>query len=252
MNRGFRKINNQKQSIWGEITDISVKNAERHVEDTVSAVHDDLDLNLLDWHRWASKDKDIRIQLMPQFPDRAVVVKPESSFKILKATSIKVYVRIPIWVKIEYLANPKKILMQIPSTILSNTWFGDFLQGEVCYWISSGVRLEIEEDPSRPYLAICPLKLINKSDDDLLIEKICLRVAYFSLYINKSQLWSDEMRLCYNGKDEISEIMVDKKVPPEAKTGALLASPQLSIKKSISAMTFSTLKDLPGLGIFIK
>jgi hypothetical protein len=273
MNRGFRKNSYLKQSVWGELKDIAGKDAEktigqlkiwfkhdendfrlayRHNDEKVSDVNDDLDFNLLDWHRWTYRNKDIRIQLKPQFPDRAVVVKPESSFKILKGSSIRVYVRIPIWVKIEYLGNPKKILLQIPSTILSNTWFGDFLQGEVCYWISSGVRLKIEEDPTRPYLAICPLKLINKSEEDLLIEKICLRVAYLSLYIFKSQLWADEMKLCYKGKDEINEITVSGKAPPEAKTGSLVSSPQLSIKKSISAKTFSTIQDLPGLGIFIK
>ena len=41
-------------------------------------------------------------------------------------------------------------------------------------------------------MAISPHQLINTSEEDLLIEKICLRVNYLSLFSSDEQLWSDE------------------------------------------------------------
>ena len=201
------------------------------------------------WSRWPLKVNNRIIQLVPLLPDRAVVIKPESPFRIIKSEQVQVYTRVPIWVQMNVINNEVLHLTDIPSTVLSNTWFGSVLEGELCYWISSGLRQSIEIDPRRPHMAICPILLINHSEEELLIERIYLHVDNLSLYISNRQLWSDETQIEYKGKEQISHISVSGKAPAESVSAVLITPPRNPVKKSFVAKTFSTLKDLPGLGI---
>jgi hypothetical protein len=204
----------------------------------------------LDWSRWAVEQEKIRIRVLPVFPDRSVVVKPELSFRLVERTQVRVFVRVPIWVRIELVGKTPETLLEIPSVILSNTWFGSFLEGELCYWISSGIRRKIEPDPNRPYLAICPVKIVEDTDEELLIEKLCLRVQNLSMFYDGQQLWSDQTKIYYKGKGAISQIEVAHSAPKDASKSKLISKPRSVIKKGITAKTFSTLKELPGFGFF--
>lgn len=203
------------------------------------------------WSRWALKKEYAKIRISPIFPDRPIVVKPESPFKINLKAQAKIYIRVPIWIKIELTNRDSTVLFELPTVTLSNTWFGSFADGELCYWISSGTRLEIEPDPDRPYLAICPIVLFNYSESDLKVEKICLRVSNLSLFFDETQLWADETTITYKGEDATSQIDFSGKSPSEALKAGLLCPPRIPAKKGLVAQTFASLKDLPGIGILI-
>jgi len=205
----------------------------------------------ISWSRFALIKEHPAIRISPLFPDRPVVVKPETLFKLNQGIQAKIYIRVPIWLKIELTTREPITLVEIPTVVLSNTWFGTFLEGELCYWISSSARREIEPDPSRNYLAICPIQMVNKSEIDLSIEKLCLRVANLSLFFDGKQLWSDETKVTYKGEEASSQIEFSGKPPIEAPAAAIIASPRSPIKKGLVAQTFSSLKDLPGIGILI-
>lgn len=201
------------------------------------------------WSRWPFKNENRIIQLVPLLPDRAVVIKPDASFRILKHKQVKVCARVPVWVQINIVSNDVFYLTEFPSVVLSNTWFGSFLEGELCYWISSGLHQRFECDTQRPHMAICPILLDNKSEEELLIDKICLHVDNLSLYIDNKQLWSDETHIIYKGNDQASQVSVSGMAPSEVSSADLIKTPRNPIKKNFFAKTFSTLKDLPGLGI---
>lgn len=201
------------------------------------------------WHRWSYKSEKPLLHLKPIFPDRPVVVEPEAAFRIAEDVRVKIYVRVPVWLNIVLEGNTSTSLMEIPTVILSNTWFGTFTEGDLCYWISSGARREIEPDPSRPYLAICPLLLIDNSPEDLDVQKICLRVANLSLFIHEDHLWADETKINFKGETEVAQIEVTGTAPQEARGAKLIATPREVMKKAFAARTFSTLRDLPGLGL---
>lgn len=201
------------------------------------------------WSRWPLKIDNRIIQLTPLLPDRAVVIKPESSFRIIKNEQVHVYARVPVWVQMNVINSQAIHIIDIPSAVLSNTWFGSFLEGELCYWISSGLRQRIEMDTRRPHMVICPILLVNHSEEELLIEKICLHVDNLSIFIFNKQLWSDETQIEYKGSEQISQITVSGKAPSESASAVLITSPRNPVKESFVAKTFSSLKDLPGLGI---
>ncbi len=202
------------------------------------------------WNRWAVKQDRIKIRLKPVFPDRPVVIKPEAPFRIIPGAQAKVYVRIPIWIQILLSGKRPLALAEYPSVILSNTWFGSFMEGELCYWISTGARRQFSPDASRPYQTICPVVAINKSNEELLVEKFRFQVSHLTLYFDGIQLWSDETRVSYQGDDQFSQISVAGSAPQESGSSKLITSPRQTIKKSLAAKTFSAIKELPGLGLF--
>lgn len=195
----------------------------------------------VDWQRWALKQSYQEVLINPIFPDFPVVVKPEYPFRVTPGVRTKIYVRVPVWVKISL---GKTSIIKLPSVILSKTWFGEFTGGELCYWISSAARKKIEPDPRRPFLSICPVQIINHSRDELQVEKICLRVSQLGLYYAKDQLWSNETRVHYHGGEEGSEIETRLKPPADARNAKLLTPPVEYPRRSFTAKTFASLKDL--------
>lgn len=204
----------------------------------------------LDWNRFAVEKEKIEIHVLPIFPDRSVVVKPKLFFRLAKGSNAKIFIRVPIWIRIELVSKKPETIVELPTVTLSNTWFGSFLEGELCYWISSGARRTIETDPTRPYLAICPVQIIDATDEELIIEKLCLRVQNLSLFSDGQQLWTDQTKVFYKGKVTISQIEVARVAPKESPKAKLVSKPRKDLKKGITAMTFSTIKELPGLGFF--
>lgn len=228
-----------------ENTELKLAYTHNHSSDTFIPKDDD-------WQRWALKNKSVKIRIHPVFPDRPVVVKPENVFKIVKNSEAKIYVRVPLWIKIELMGKKHQVLTEVPSVILSNTWFGNFFQGELCYWISSGANRKFTIDPKKDYLAICPINLINKANEDLVVEKISLRVTNLCLYFDGKQLWSDDTNVYYTGSMEESEIEASGQPPVESPAAKLISEQREKHNKTFTAKTFSSLKELPGLGIFMK
>lgn len=235
--------------MWCRFMQEEVQIAYEYIDGNSTSVSPQPPPESISWSRWPLKNEDRTIQLAPLLPDRSVVIKPESSFRILKHERVKICARIPVWVQISVINNGISLLTEIPTMVLSNTWFGSFLEGELCYWISSGLRQRFECDTNRPHMAICPILLDNKSDEELLIEKICLHVDNLSLYIDNKQLWSDETHIMYKGNDQASQVSSSSTAPEEAPSAKLIKAPRNPIKKNFFAKTFSTLKDLPVLGL---
>ena len=201
------------------------------------------------WSRWAMPIESAVLQLVPMFPDRPIVVKPEESFRLIQQIHTRINARVPIWIGIDLVQGDKiSRLTDLPTVVLSKTWFGNFTDGEGCYWITSGLRAKIDPDPQRYYQAICPIEVVNNSKEELLIDKICLRVANLTLFFDGKQLWSDETNIVFEGKDEVSQVTTTGAPPPEALDTVRISEPRTPMKKGFTAQTFDTLKDLPWLG----
>ena len=197
----------------------------------------------ISWSRYALQKNYQKMRFVPLFPNRPVVVKVEFPFYLTKDAEAEIYTRVPLWVRIDIVGTKNLSLFEVPTIKLSNTWFGTFTEGELCYWLSSGARRTIEPDSSRPYLAICPIHMINTAEEDLSVEKICLRVSNLSLFYDGAQLWSDETKVFYRGSKEVSRIDVTGKPPPNAPSSQLITSPRSSLQKGLVKKTFTTLKD---------
>ncbi|MDQ5984518.1 MAG: hypothetical protein CSYNP_00213 [Syntrophus sp. SKADARSKE-3] len=192
------------------------------------------------WSRWALDRTYGKVDMIPVFPDRPIVVKPEVPFHLIRnGGRAAIYIRVPLWVRVDLVnGNSRITLMEIPITILSDTWFGSYTGGtggELCYWISSGAGRDLDPGPVKPHLAACSVNIRNNSNEDLHVDKICLVVAYLSLFTRDGQLFSDEAQIDFKGSRESSNFSVSGTAPfPNA---VLVSAPRTTAKPDFSART---------------
>jgi hypothetical protein len=199
------------------------------------------------WTRWALTRKDSVIEVWPLMPDLQVIVRPEYPFSLAPGAAVKVFTRIPVWVGV-FAHDPRKHkLTETPTVQLSKTWYGDFTDGVMCYWIGTTARREVSQDVLNDYTAVASLNIKNESDTDLKIEKLSIRVDRLSLFESEGFLWTDEMDIRYHGEDQHSEITMNGKAPKDLQHPKLITSPRDPLKKSFAERTFRIIKEIPGL-----
>ena len=190
------------------------------------------------WSRWALDHTYGKVDLIPVFPDRPVVVKPEIPFHLIRnGGRAAIYIRVPLWVRVDLVNRESRItLLEAPITTLSDTWFGSYTSGELCYWISSGAERNLDLDTPRPHLAACSVHIKNNSNEDLHVDKICLVVANLSLFARDGQLFSDEAQIDFKGAREVSGFSVSGTAPfPNT---VPVSAPRTTAKPEFSARTF--------------
>lgn len=201
-----------------------------------------------EWSRWGAPDGTDELEILPAFQDRPVVLQPEDPFHLLPGARARIFVRVPLWVRITVPGVSGATLLEYPTLTLSDTWWGSPQEGQLCYWLHIMARREASPSVFRPDRIMCPLDLLNQSREDLPVEKILLKVDHLSVFRGTGTLWSDEIRVRYKGEDEGSEIEMTGRTPPEAPGAPRLAHPRTPLSKGFSARTFARLKGIPGLG----
>ncbi len=203
----------------------------------------------VEWARWAVPPGEAGVVfLRPTLPDRSVVLQPDVPFSLLPRAEARIFVRIPLWVRVEMAGGDGTLLHEVPTVELSDTWWGGFLEGELCYWLHTHARREMQRELLVPHLAICPLLLLNRSGTDLKVEKLAFRVAHLSLFLHDGGFWADESVVRYQGEAEGSQVEITGRAPEEARGAPRVAEPRVPMTRSFSARTFQRLRGLPGLG----
>ncbi|MEX1136414.1 MAG: hypothetical protein WEB89_05900 [Balneolales bacterium] len=201
-------------------------------------------INALNWSRWALPGNETQFSLKPSFPDRPVVVKPEYPFKIITGAKVRIYTRIPVFIKVVIAGKPDFVITEIPSVALLKTWFGLHTEGELCYGVNTSARRVMGPEAMQPWMAVCPIEIINNQDGPLDFDNLCLRVEYLSIYKADNHLWADETRIIHQGREKYSDIEMKGKLPTEAKGGKLITKPRAPIKKNFAARSFKLLKNI--------
>lgn len=195
-----------------------------------------------EWERWAPKADENEIRIRPVFPKLPVIVSSEYPLKLVPGASIQVYCRVPAWMEIS-LIKSNYVLHEIPITKLSRTWFGNTMEGELCYWLTSKARRNLKEVESKPYLVNCPIQITNKSHTDLNFERFCYRVERLGIYAVNDELWADETKIMYQGEEQHSDVTMTGKLPKSVGKGELISKPRNPISRSLATRTFKMLFD---------
>ncbi|MDX1495841.1 MAG: hypothetical protein R3253_17350 [Longimicrobiales bacterium] len=195
------------------------------------------------WLRWAVPAEE-SLALHPALPDRLVVVSPEQPFHLPPEGRAKVFVRIPLFVRVRTTGevSSEATLEEFPSLVLSDTWWGTFTEGELGYWLETRARRQIGPELYQQHLAICPFVLVNRSDSPLPVERFAVRVAYLTLFGRSGAVWTDEVQVRYRGGPEGSEIRYTGKVPDDAGDVELMAKSREPAPRGFHARTFGRLK----------
>lgn len=192
------------------------------------------------WARWAHKSSSPEIQIFPVYPDKPLVVHSEYNLKVSPETRIQIFTRIPIWVRVS-LTNNNYQLIELPTVKLSRTWFGAFTEGELCYHATTKARRDLSKVDKKPYLVSCPIKIVNKSDEELTFSNFCFRVERLSMFLHENELWADETDITYQGEDLHSEVIMTGKLPEGISRKQLLTKPRKRAHKSLATRTFKRL-----------
>lgn len=203
-----------------------------------------------EWVRWPVPPEASSIHLSPVLPPRPLVAQPELSFRLLSRAEARVYVRVPVWVRIEIDLGPeRRRLAEVPAVVLSDTWWGGFADGELCYWLPTTARRRIDAAVFAPHLVVCPLQLLNGSAEELEVDRIALQVAHLTIFEDRGRLWADETRIRYRGDEEGSEIRMSGLAPAEAPDAVRIVAPRVPLPTGFRARAFARLRALRALGL---
>lgn len=202
-----------------------------------------------EWTRWATSGSPEGLDILPLFPDRPLVLQPEKPFHLLPGASARIYIRVPVWVQVRITGQRGSLLQEIPSMVLSDTWWGSFTEGEICYWLHIMARRTAPPEIFLPDRILCPVELLNQAREELPVEKILLRCQHLTVFKGEGCLWSDEVKIRYRGEEVGSVLEMSGTAPPEAAGAPLLTPPRTPPTKGFTARTFARIRGFPGLGM---
>ena len=150
----------------------------------------------------------VPVQPSPVLPDRPVVVRPDRALTLLPGQNALFFLEIPVWFRLSTAgARPTRIFEE-PLCVLSKTWFGDPITGELCYGMATRLHQGIDSVAHSARIAICPLAITNDSDTDLAFEKICLHAENLSVFRGGKRLWANRLNVIFKGSEQATQIEI--------------------------------------------
>lgn len=201
----------------------------------------------LDWGRWIVSANSQMIQLMPLTPDRPIVVRPEVPLNIPIDQEAIFFVSFPIWVRIVIGKVQRLNLCDIPSIVLSKTWFGDPMSGELCYSLRSRARRQITDADPRPHRVICPVRIRNSAPEQLDVQRFCVHVEHLRIYYGRKQLWTNEIDITFKGESEVSQVNYIQTPPKFEPVQQVLSEARTPLKKPLLKRSLSSFNPFAGV-----
>ena len=199
------------------------------------------------WRRWVFEAGTGTVALAPHMPDRSVVVQPDMPLRIPPSQRALFFVTIPLWISVTVGDGDRVTLCDIPTTLLSNTWFGDFAVGELCYSLRSRAKRKVEPAERAVHSVVCPVQVTNASASPLEFQHLCLSSEYLSVYQVPGRMWTNRIDVLYQGGDQESQITVVQGAP-DVEGEATLVSPARTVaQQSLVRKSFQFLRTLTGM-----
>ena len=102
-----------------------------------------------EWRHYLHRDSG-PMQPSPVLPDRPVVMRPDRALTLLPGQSTIFFLEIPVWFRLSTSGYRPARIFEEPLTVLTRTWFGDPVNGELCWGLATRLHHSIESvEPSR-------------------------------------------------------------------------------------------------------
>lgn len=194
------------------------------------------------WTRWAAMPDDLTFRLSPVMPDRPVIVRPESTFVFPPQSDLLFYVSIPIWLRLCTGSVGQHLLRDEPVSVLSNSWFGDPMEGSLCYALKTTARRTPQALRVRPYLAGCPIHIRNESEVFLPFDRLCVHTAHLRIYRDATRFWTNQVEVTYSGEAQPHSIKYVQGTPEAASEAELISEAHEPVRRNLFQQSFSDLK----------
>lgn len=193
------------------------------------------------WTRWILGGDIETIRLRPQLPDRPLIVRPEMEMCLMPKQSVQFFVAIPLWLAISFGARQEQVI-EVPTMTLSNSWFGPFTEGELCYAIKTTAKLRLEDLTPSAQRVVFPLEIRNVSKEKLRFERLCIRPQSLSIFQGKTSLWSSKARVSYRGEENWSRFVYSNHAPEFDQASLRLGRAREAMQRGALLKTFDSLK----------
>ena len=211
----------------------------RTINDNLEKARDP-EVTSADWTYWPLGRGESVIRFRPVLPDRPLVVKPENPLMIPVSVKVSFYISIPVSVEVlagkdDGTALPLSIF---PSLRLSDTWFGSRSDGSLCYALKTPARRRLEDVAREEHLAICPVLVVNDSDETLQCEMINVDGKFLELYLGSDGLWTNPVKVRYNGREAVSQVDFDYNPPQNSPNPVRVAEARERPQRGFFRKTF--------------
>jgi hypothetical protein len=209
-----------------------------------SAICEDIHASLWQsgFRRYAFNNPLEKIFVRPLPPARAVVVRPRESLHLAPAAKIDFYVSFPLDYQLYAVRNDALITLERgPTTVLSDTWFGDSTHGHIAFSIKTRAQRDRstykEPDWGR---GIVRMTIHNEADTLLRCDKFSLRLAHCALYegVGEGPIWASSIQVNYRGADSLSALNYSTTPPPYLSQSQLLSTAEEPIPSGLLRRTF--------------
>ena len=167
----------------------------------------------------------------PALPNRPLIVRPSDKLIVPPGGEARLFLAIPLFVQLNVGGKPtdnsltdKQTLSVIPSHVLSDTWFGDPVSGELGYGLKIPATRDPEELPRQPNLVYCPLVVKNRDTQPLVIERVCVRGEFLRIFQGVERLWTPEITLEQTDRSGMGLVSYVTEAPPEAGASPVMLS----------------------------
>jgi hypothetical protein len=174
------------------------------------------------WRHYLHRDGGA-VKPSPVLPDRPVVVRPDRPLTLLPGQSTIFFLQLPVWFRLSTSGPRPARIFEEPLRALTRTWFGDPVNGELCWGLATRLHHAIESVAASPDIAICPLMIENSSETDLAFEKICLHVENLSLFRGEMHMWTNSLHAVFTGPEQTTQIEIIR-TPPGFEEGMALVT----------------------------
>jgi hypothetical protein len=199
------------------------------------------------WQRWTSGNESPVVQFVPALPDKPVVVRPEASIKVPSKQQALFFVGIPLWIRITAGENRALSLCEVPTVVLSKTWFGDTISGELGFALRTRAMRDLSAVEPLTSRATCAVSINNVSAADLDFQRLSLHVENLGLFRSELRLWTDQVNVTYRGEGQVSQIGFSDGPPQMEGSCERIADPRVRPDKNLLKKSFQVMRMLTGL-----
>ena len=202
-----------------------------------SALDDQRDPEPDGWSRWVLPEDRRSLVVKPGLPSLPLIVRPTSPFRLLPKAQARLYTGLPVTVDLELGPAPTLPLLEASSLLLSKTWFGTNLEGELALYCPTQADRSPEAGPI--HLAQATIVVENEAAESFLVERICLRARHLSLFEKDQRLWTDEVRITFLGGGQHSRLVFSEEAPESAPGATLVAAAREQAPRGLAAVSFA-------------
>ena len=195
----------------------------------------------LAWNRLILWEKTDTVRFQPLLPDRPIIVRPEMPMRVMPGQSVLLFIGIPLWLSLVFGAR-KEHSVEVSSLTLSNSWFGNFTEGELCYALKTRAKLLPDELTASASRVMFPLEIRNASSENLDFQRLCVRPQFLNIFQGKTRLWTSRGRVSYRGEEKWSRIVYASGAPEFDEAGMLIGHAREKMTRGLLFKTFDSLK----------